>query len=86
MFGNLADPTREFFIQVRKEDDESFNTTMSTPSMSGSPKDKLGCKRKTQQYCVDYSIVPAHFPITLVERILFLGNSVTILENSDSEL
>jgi hypothetical protein len=87
VFGNLADPTQEFFIQLRKDGDDDSYIAPTTPNSTPiNPKRKPIQRNNTPLYCVNYSVVPSHFSVPLVERILFLGNSVSILEKSDSTL
>ena len=83
VFGNLNDPNFEFFIQRCRDDIE----TLSSPSISTPvSKHKQVSKSKAEKLYVNYSIVPSHFSVPLVERILFLGDSVRILEKSESKL
>lgn len=68
------DPFEEFFVQKRKTLDDSDD----------SEEVKAGCRNTMEDYLINYSVVPSHFPVSLVEKILFIGNSVGILKNSDS--
>lgn len=43
-----------------------------------------GKRRKDEKFYVDYAIVPSHFPVSLTDRILHIGSSVSILSNSES--
>lgn len=79
MFGTLVDPFDEFFVQRRKklndDDNDEYDVVVED-------KDSYS----SDDYLVNYSLVPAHFSVSMVEKILFIGNSVAILKNSDSKL
>jgi len=75
VFGALFDPNGEFFIQAKKGEDMANSTKTITTS-----------EKAQNKYIVEYSIVPSHLPVTLTERILFIGYAIGILSNSESKI
>ncbi|CAG7730090.1 unnamed protein product [Allacma fusca] len=68
VYGTLNDPFNEFFIQPRKMD------------LSDSDSNKTG---KAVSYFVNFAVVPSYFPVSLMDKILFVGMGISILEKSD---
>jgi hypothetical protein len=79
VFGTLFDPKGEFFIMRKSGDpDETLGASIKGGMAGG---DNVKSQNK---YIVDYSVVPSHFPMTLTERVLFIGYAIGILSNSES--
>lgn len=95
VFGSLHDPNNEFFIKQLQPKISSSSSThkldsstiVGNKSPHSAPKYGIrGSKDGNyEKYYVDYALVPSHFPITITDRILYIGSSIGILSNSESK-
>ena len=68
VYGTLSDPYEEFFVRPKRHDSqEGEDVTID--------ENKL--------YYVDFEVAPSYFPVNLTDKILFIGNTISILERSN---
>lgn len=80
VFGNLSDPFDEFFIQCKAPSNKEEARSKSRRHRESQPH-----RSDSNKYFVNFSLVPAHFSVALVEKILFVGYAVGIVSNAESK-